>query len=159
MARIKVNPTHVRKAMAHPVCAKLILNFSHRIRPQADCRTVQIRAVMTPGLESAPESDFGSFWTSDYVDSGSGSFSLESPESAPLVVLNISGAYYDRQKELPVISYFNAQNMTFFSEFDKYCVKLHCLDHCPFFYGQIYLGSRFHPWSRFQPWIRFHSWS
>ena len=107
MARIKVNPTHVRKAMAHPVCAKLILNFSHRIRPQADCRTVQIRLVMTPGLESAPESDFGSFWTSDYVDSGSGSFSLESPESAPLVVLNISGAYYDRQRELPVISYFN----------------------------------------------------
>ena len=33
------------------------------------------RAVMIPGLESAPESDFGSFWTSDYDDSGSGSFS------------------------------------------------------------------------------------
>ena len=33
------------------------------------------RAVMIPGLELAPESDFGSFWTSD---SGSGSFSLES---------------------------------------------------------------------------------
>ena len=38
-------------------------------------------------------------------------------------------------------------------------MKLHCLDHCPFFYGQIYLGSRFHPWSQFQPWSRFHSWS
>ena len=39
------------------------------------------------------------------------------------------------------------------------CVKLHWLEHCPLFYGQIYLGSRFHPCSRFQPWIRFHSWS
>ena len=53
---------------------------------------------MIPVLESAPESDFGSFWTSDYDDSGSGSFSLESlesapvVESAPLVVLNIAGA-------------------------------------------------------------------
>ena len=38
---------------------------------------------MIPGLELAPESDLGSFWTSDYDDSGSGSFSLESLESAP----------------------------------------------------------------------------
>ena len=36
------------------------------------------RAVMILGLGSAPESDFGSFFTSDYDDSGSGSFSLES---------------------------------------------------------------------------------
>ena len=61
---------------------------------------------MVPGLESALESDSGSFWTSDYDDSGSGSFSSEplesapvlesSPvlESAPLVVLNVAGAYY-----------------------------------------------------------------
>ena len=33
---------------------------------------------MIPGLESAPESDFGSFFTSDHDDSGSGFFSLES---------------------------------------------------------------------------------
>ena len=64
------------------------------------------RAVMIPGLESAPESDFGSFWTSDYDDSGSGSFSLESLESAtvlesaPLLVLNIAGAYYKKQNYL-----------------------------------------------------------
>ena len=58
------------------------------------------RAVMIPGLESAPESDFGSFWTSDYDDSGSGSFSLESLEPAPLLVLNIAGAYYKKQNYL-----------------------------------------------------------
>ena len=57
-------------------------------------------------LESTPESHFGSFWTSDYDDSGSGSFLLESLESAPvlestpLVVLNIAGAYYNKQNYL-----------------------------------------------------------
>ena len=65
-----------------------------------------IRAVMIPGLESAPELNFGSFWTSDYDDSGYGSFSsepLESApvlESAPLVVLNIAGAYYIKKNYL-----------------------------------------------------------
>ena len=61
---------------------------------------------MIPGLESAQELDFGSFWTSDYDDSGSGSFSsepLESApvlESAPLVALNITGAYYIKENYL-----------------------------------------------------------
>ena len=50
---------------------------------------------MIPVLELTPESDFGSFWTSDCDDSGPGSFSLESLESAPLV-LNIAGAYYNK---------------------------------------------------------------
>ena len=67
---------------------------------------VSARAVMIPGLESAPESDFGSIWTFDYDNSGSGSFSsepLESApvlESAPLVVLNIAGAYYIKKNYL-----------------------------------------------------------
>ena len=67
---------------------------------------VRSRAGMIPGLESAPESDFGSFWTSGYADSDSGSFSLEllesAPvlESAPLVVLNIAGAYYNKKNYL-----------------------------------------------------------
>ena len=43
------------------------------------------RAVRIPGLKSAPESDFGAFWTSDHDDFDSGSFSLESLESAPVV--------------------------------------------------------------------------
>ena len=61
---------------------------------------------MIPGLVSSPEPDFDSFWTSDYDDSGSGSFSLESQElapvveSAPLLVLNIAGAYYNKQNYL-----------------------------------------------------------
>ena len=46
---------------------------------------VQPRAAVIPALESAPESDFGSFQTTNRCDSGSGSFSLESLESAPLL--------------------------------------------------------------------------
>ena len=38
---------------------------------------------MIPALESAPDSDFGSFQTTNRCDSGSSSFSLESLESAP----------------------------------------------------------------------------
>ena len=45
------------------------------------------RAVMIPGLESAPESDFGSFFLFDHDDSGSGSFSLE---SAPFAIIGSS---------------------------------------------------------------------
>ena len=44
---------------------------------------INIRAAVIPALESLLESDFGSFWTADESDSGSGSFSLESLESAP----------------------------------------------------------------------------
>ena len=40
---------------------------------------------MIPALESAPGSDFGSFQTTNRYESGSGSFSLESLESAPLL--------------------------------------------------------------------------
>ena len=40
---------------------------------------------MIPALESARESDFGFFQTTNRCDSGSGSFSLESLESAPLL--------------------------------------------------------------------------
>ena len=80
---------------------------------------VSPRAVMIPGLESAPESDFGSFWTSDYEDSGSGSFSLESLESAPVLesapLVGIEHCWsLLQQAELSVISYFNAQNRSYF---------------------------------------------
>ena len=44
-----------------------------------------IRAAVIPALKSAPDSDFGSFQTTNRCDSGSGSFSLESLESAPLL--------------------------------------------------------------------------
>ena len=37
---------------------------------------IDSRAVMIPGLESASESHFGFFWTSDHDDSDSGSFSI-----------------------------------------------------------------------------------
>ena len=43
------------------------------------------RAGVIPALESASESDFGSFWTTNLSDSGSGSFTLESLESAPVL--------------------------------------------------------------------------
>ena len=46
---------------------------------------VATRAAVIPASESAPESDFGSFQTTNQCDSGSGSFSLESLESAPLL--------------------------------------------------------------------------
>ena len=49
---------------------------------------VESRAAVIPALESARESDFGSFQTTNRCDSGSGSFSLESLESlesAPLL--------------------------------------------------------------------------
>ena len=49
---------------------------------------------MIPVLESAPESDFGSF--------GPLIMTILAPvlESAPLVVLNIAGAYYNQQNYL-----------------------------------------------------------
>ena len=45
---------------------------------------VSIRAAVIPVLESELEPDFGSFWMTNHGDSGSGSFSSESLESAPL---------------------------------------------------------------------------
>ena len=77
-----------------------------RMTLESELGLAKTRAVMIPGLESASDADFGSFWTSDYDDSGSGSFSsepLESApvlESAPLVVLNIAGAYYIKKNYL-----------------------------------------------------------
>ena len=46
---------------------------------------ILIRAGVIPAMESASESDFGSFWTTNLSDSGSGSFTLESLESAPVL--------------------------------------------------------------------------
>ena len=57
---------------------------------EVNTNPVNTRAVMIPGLESAPESDFGSIWTSDFDNSGSSSFSLESLESAPVGNLSVS---------------------------------------------------------------------
>ena len=62
---------------------------------------------MIPVLESAPESDFGSFWTSDYDDSGS-SAGIGSTGGIEHCWSLLQPA------ELPVISYFNAQNGSFF---------------------------------------------
>ena len=50
------------------------------------------RAGVIPALESALESDFGSFFTTDESDSGSGSFSLESApvlEPIPAVIISL----------------------------------------------------------------------
>ena len=47
-----------------------------------------IRAAVIPALESLLESDFGSFWTPDESDSGSGSCSLESLELADSKIEN-----------------------------------------------------------------------
>ena len=54
-------------------------------RAGSKTRFVNTRAGVIPALESASESDFGSFWTTNLSDSGSGSFTLESLESAPVL--------------------------------------------------------------------------
>ena len=40
---------------------------------------------MIPALESPPDSDFGSFFTTNESDSGSGSFSLELAQALVLI--------------------------------------------------------------------------
>jgi len=76
---------------------------------------------MIPGLESAPESDFGSFFPFDHVDSGSGSFSLNllesAPvlESAPLLVKFIVEAYYKKQNYMEFLNLILKINIFFYN--------------------------------------------
>ena len=62
---------------------------------------------MIPALESPPDSDFGSFFTTNEGDSGSGSFSLE---SAPALV------------PIPVVKI--ARKLAFFSKMCISCLKI-----------------------------------
>ena len=69
-------PLSTRKDASNVLC------LFERVREHV-FRMLRTSPAVIPALESAPESDFGSFQTTNWCDSGS--FSLESLESAPLL--------------------------------------------------------------------------
>ena len=81
------------------------------VREGGQIHTVSIRAVMIPGLESAPEYDWSMILKFVRSDSGSGSFQVDPLESAPVLEsAPLAHCWSFLNQAEPVISYFDVQN-------------------------------------------------